>query len=118
MPMVVCVVPVSVLLALAVIVVAVAWRRVVRSTVVGAGVIVAAAQQQAGGGQHDESLGGTRNSQSHHFLPVAQSFSLAGAPAEAARRPSLQKRYDMPRRAIPAAVPRCRVDAEIGRAHV
>lgn len=75
------VVPLSVpvLLALAVGVVAVARRYIVRSAVVGP-VVVAAAQQQAGDGQHDKSLGGARNSQSHRFLHVAQSFSLAARP--------------------------------------
>ena len=85
MTVAVVVVPVSVLLALAVgvMLVAVAWRRVVRPAVGGAGMVVAAAQNKAGGGQHDENLGGIRDSKAHHILPWrAQCLCLGLCPAE------------------------------------
>src|SRR3546814_19879141 len=94
------VVPVPVAVLLAVDVVAVARRCIVRSAVVGP-VVVAAAQQQAGGGQHDENLGGTRNSQSHHFLPCGPRASLRRAPRP--RPPAaLVFRSDTPRHAAPS----------------
>jgi hypothetical protein len=45
--------------------------------------VVAAAQNKAGGGQHDENLGGIRDSKAHHILPWrAQCLCLGLCPAE------------------------------------